>query len=82
MSCGTPVIAWPHGSVPEIVEHGVSGFLVDSIEEAVTAVRHISRIDRRKVRSRFDERFTASRMAHDYLAVYRALGRSRAIRVV
>jgi glycosyltransferase involved in cell wall biosynthesis len=82
MSCGTPVIAWPHGSVPEIVEHGVSGFLVDSIEEAVTAVRHIGRIDRRKVRSRFDERFTASRMAHDYLAVYRALGRSRAIRVV
>jgi len=73
MSCGTPVIAWPHGSVPEVVEHGVTGFIVDSIEAAVSAVAEVRRLDRAQVRRRFDERFSAARMAHDYLAVYRNL---------
>jgi glycosyltransferase involved in cell wall biosynthesis len=77
MSCGTPVIAWPNGSVPEIVEHGVTGFIVDSIEEAVAAVREAQRLDRAQVRRRFEERFSASRMARDYLSVYRSLARKK-----
>jgi glycosyltransferase involved in cell wall biosynthesis len=82
MSCGTPVIAWPHGAVPEIVEHGVTGFIVNSIEEAVSALQHIGRLSRAEVRARFESRFGADRMAREYLAVYRALGRERAMRVV
>jgi glycosyltransferase involved in cell wall biosynthesis len=74
MSCGTPVIAWPHGSVPEIVEHGVTGFVVRSVEEALAAVHAAARLDRAQVRRRFEERFSAARMARDYLAVYRSLG--------
>ncbi|HEV3007568.1 MAG TPA: glycosyltransferase family 4 protein [Burkholderiales bacterium] len=71
MSCGTPVIAWPHGSVPELVEPGVTGFVVSSIDEAVSAVHNLARLDRGQVRRRFEERFSAARMARDYLAVYR-----------
>jgi glycosyltransferase involved in cell wall biosynthesis len=82
MSCGTPVIAWPHGSVAEIVDHGVTGFVVNTLDDAVAAVEHIGRLDRAEVRARFEERFTAERMARDYLAVYRALGRQRAMRAV
>jgi len=77
MSCGTPVIAWPNGSVPEIVEHGVTGFIVDSIEEAVAAVHEAPRLDRAQVRRRFEERFSASRMAREYLSVYRSLARKK-----
>ena len=75
MSCGTPVIAWANGSVPEIVEPGVTGIIVDSIDAAVAAVREVGRLDRAKVRARFEARFSAARMARDYLSVYRALGR-------
>jgi glycosyltransferase involved in cell wall biosynthesis len=75
MSCGTPVIAWPHGSVPEVVEDGITGFVVDSVDDALAAVRDISGLDRAEVRSRFEERFSAARMARDYLSVYRTLGR-------
>jgi glycosyltransferase involved in cell wall biosynthesis len=75
MSCGTPVIAWPNGSVPEIVEPGVTGLVVQSVEEAVRAVNEVSRLDRAAVRRRFEERFSASRMARDYLAIYRRLSR-------
>jgi glycosyltransferase involved in cell wall biosynthesis len=75
MSCGTPVIAWPNGSVPEIVEHGVTGLIVRSVEEGVRAVNELSRLDRGTVRRRFEERFSASRMARDYLALYRRLSR-------
>jgi glycosyltransferase involved in cell wall biosynthesis len=82
MSCGTPVIAWRHGSVPEIVEDGVTGFIVDSIDAAVSAVPRAAALDRTRVRSRFDERFSAARMTRDYLAVYRALGRSRVLKAV
>ncbi|MCE3286130.1 MAG: glycosyl transferase, group 1 [Steroidobacteraceae bacterium] len=74
MSCGTPVIAWRNGSVPEIVEHGVTGLVVDSIEQAVAAVDTAARLDRNEVRLYCEERFSAARMARDYLAVYRSLG--------
>jgi glycosyltransferase involved in cell wall biosynthesis len=79
MSCGTPVIAWPDGAVPEVVEHGVTGYIVDSVESALAALKDATRLDRLRVRSRFEERFSATRMAQDYLALYRALGRRRAI---
>ena len=82
MSCGTPVIAWPHGAVPEIIDHGVTGVVVNSIDEAVAAVEHIGRLDRGRVRARFEERFTAARMAQDYVSVYEALGEERPVRVV
>ncbi|MDX0451904.1 glycosyl transferase [Sinorhizobium medicae] len=73
MACGTPVIAFRRGSVPEIVDHGVSGFIVDSTEEALKAVHELDRVDRHMVRATFDRRFTAQRMANDYLDIYRAL---------
>ncbi|HEX6265723.1 MAG TPA: glycosyltransferase family 4 protein [Burkholderiales bacterium] len=82
MACGTPVLAWRNGAVPEIVEHGVSGFVVDSIDQAVALVPRISQLDRARVRARYEARFTASRMARDYLAAYRALGRRYALKVV
>ena len=74
MSCGTPVIAWPHGAVPEVVEHGVTGFIVNSIDDAVSAVHDLARLDRADVRRHFEQRFSAARMTRDYLAVYRSLG--------
>jgi glycosyltransferase involved in cell wall biosynthesis len=82
MSCGTPVIAWRHGSVPEIVEDGITGFIVDSVDAAVSALPRAAALDRTRVRNRFDERFSAARMTRDYLSVYRALGRSRALKAV
>jgi glycosyltransferase involved in cell wall biosynthesis len=75
MSCGTPVLAWPNGSAPEIVENGVSGFLADSIDAAVSKLPALAALDRARVRRRFDERFAASRMAQEYLGVYRSLAR-------
>ena len=73
MACGTPVIAFRCGSVPEVIDDGISGFLVDSTEEAVKAVLDLDRIDRRTVRGTFQKRFTARRMAGDYLDIYREL---------
>ncbi len=70
MACGTPVIAFNSGSVPEIVEHGVTGFIVDGEEAAAEAVRNVDRLPRDRIRRRFEERFTARRMARDYEAVY------------
>lgn len=76
MACGTPVIAFNCGSVPEVVDEGKSGFIVSTIDEAVAAVGKLDRLDRRQVRAVFDRRFTVERMAHDYLAVYaRLIGR-------
>lgn len=71
MACGTPVIAYRRGAVPEVVEDNVSGFVVDTIEEAVTAARQIRALDRAKVRAEFERRFTAERMAHEYVGIYR-----------
>jgi len=73
MACGTPVIAFNRGSVPEIVEDGLTGFVVENDEGAVAAASRLSRLSRRAVRQRFEERFTARRMAREYLAVYRRL---------
>jgi glycosyltransferase involved in cell wall biosynthesis len=70
MACGTPVIAFPCGSVPEIIEHGVNGYICNSIEEAVEAVDRIGALSREQCRQVFDERFTAERMAHDYVKLY------------
>ncbi len=74
MACGTPTIAWPCGSVPEVIENGVSGFIVSSIEAAVAAVAACARLDRAGCRAAFERRFTARRMAADYVSVYRRLG--------
>ena len=83
MACGTPVIAFRRGSVPEIVTEGVSGFVVDTIEEAVTAVGRATRLDRAKVRAEFDCRFTAERMAREYVNIYSNLvsKRSRSVQL-
>ena len=66
-----PVIAWDRGSVREVVEPGVTGFIVKTEEEAVAALAKIDTIDRARVRARFEERFTATRMAEDYVTLYR-----------
>jgi glycosyltransferase involved in cell wall biosynthesis len=73
LACGTPVIAFNRGSVSEIVEDGLTGFIVDDEGGAVRAVDGIPRLSRQMIRERFERRFTARRMAQDYLAVYREL---------
>jgi len=70
MSCGTPVIAFRRGSVPEVVEDRASGFVVASIEEAVAAARKLGQLDRGVVRREFERRFTVERMARHYLTIY------------
>jgi len=76
MACGCPVIAFRRGSVPEVVEDGRTGFIVDDVAGAVAAVGQLHRLDRAAIRRRFEERWTARRMAADYLAVYDALTRA------
>ena len=78
MACGTPVIAFRRGSVPEVIDDGVSGFVVDNEDEAVAAIARANELDRRRVRAAFEERFTAARMARDYLAKYSELIGNRA----
>jgi glycosyltransferase involved in cell wall biosynthesis len=73
MSCGTPVIAYACGSAPEVIEHGVTGFLVTNEEEAAEAVGHIGELDRQRIRVRFESRFSASVMARRYLEFYSLL---------
>ena len=76
MACGTPVVAYPCGSVPELIRDGVNGRIVRSEEEAVAALREIDALDRAACRRDFEERFTATRMARDYVRVYRDLLRT------
>jgi glycosyltransferase involved in cell wall biosynthesis len=71
MACGTPVVAWRNGSVPEVIEDGVTGFVVDSVDEAVRAVGRVGELDRRDCRAVFEQRYDAARMARAYLDVYR-----------
>jgi glycosyltransferase involved in cell wall biosynthesis len=70
MSCGTPVIAWNCGSVPEIITHGKTGFIVESIPQAVKALNNIHRISREECRTVFEHRFSATAMAKNYIALY------------
>jgi glycosyltransferase involved in cell wall biosynthesis len=80
MACGTPVIAFNRGSVPEIVEDGLTGFVVEGKEEAIAVTDRLSRLSRRTIRQRFEERFTARRMAREYVNVYRSLIEQRPYR--
>jgi glycosyltransferase involved in cell wall biosynthesis len=73
MSCGTPVLAFCRGSVPEVVDDGVTGIIVDGMDDAVRMLPRVIALDRRAVRRRFEERFSAERMAKEYLAAYRSL---------
>jgi glycosyltransferase involved in cell wall biosynthesis len=73
MSCGTPVIAFNRGSVPEVLDEGVTGFIVNNVEEAVSAVEKINNISRSDIRKVFEEKFSARRMAKDYLKIYENL---------
>jgi glycosyltransferase involved in cell wall biosynthesis len=84
MACGTPTIAFPAGSVPEVIDNGVTGFIVHDEAAAVAALSHLDRLSPTAIRARFEQRFTARRMAEDYVDLYRRLAiRSRpALRVV
>jgi len=73
MACGTPTIAFRCGSVPEIIDEGVTGFIVNSEEEAVTALQRVTTLNRAKCRATFDRRFTSCRMAKNYLTIYESL---------
>ena len=77
MACGTPVVAFDHGSIPEVVDEGVTGFVVQDAAGAVAAVRRLPRLSRVLVHERFAERFTARRMAEDYVSIYRSLAAGR-----
>jgi glycosyltransferase involved in cell wall biosynthesis len=79
MACGTPVVAIRGGSVPEILEHGVTGFICDELEQAIDATRRASMLDRRACRRAFERRFTARRMAEEYIQLYRRLAADAAL---
>jgi len=81
MACGTPVLAFRCGSVPEVIDEGVTGHIVDTEDQAVAALSGLLSLDRGAVRRRFEERFTATRMAKDYLRLYRSLSRRATTRV-
>jgi glycosyltransferase involved in cell wall biosynthesis len=77
MACGTPVIAFENGSVPEVLEHGVTGFIVHNEQEAIEALGRIGTLDRDQIRAEFDRRFTSHHMAQNYLKLYARLARAR-----
>jgi Glycosyl transferases group 1 len=79
MACGTPVIAFPFGSMPELIETGVNGALVESVDQAVAAVEALPALDRTLCRRSFEERFTTARMARDYVGVYEALAKEQGV---
>jgi glycosyltransferase involved in cell wall biosynthesis len=81
MACGTPVIAFKSGSVPEVVDDGITGFVVTGEAEAVEAIERLSELDRRRVRRRFESRFTTRRMAQEYLRRYETLVQPNAVGV-
>ncbi|WP_018290908.1 glycosyltransferase family 4 protein [Verrucomicrobium sp. 3C] len=73
LACGTPVIGFPYGAIPEILEPGTTGFLAQNVEEAAQAVPLAAQLSRKQIRLAFEKRFTAERMARDYLAIYDSL---------
>ena len=81
MACGTPVIAFARGSVPEVIEDGVTGFIVNDIHEAVRVVHRLNELDRREIRHRFEQRFSVARMAGEYLKIYQKLACTSAPRL-
>jgi glycosyltransferase involved in cell wall biosynthesis len=81
LACGTPVVAFRAGSVEEVIEHGCTGFIVDSVEEAIEATRLVSTLDRRACRRSFDQRFTARRMVERHVSVYAEVINARATEV-
>jgi len=78
MACGTPVIAWNRGSATEIIEHGVTGFIVNSVAEAAVQARAARQLDRQRIRARFEVRFSAAQMASNYESIYAELIQRRA----
>ena len=77
MACGTPIIAWRQGSVPEVIEDGVTGIVVDSLAEAINRMDEVLQLDRTAIRRRFEARFSAERMARETLALYCEASSSR-----
>jgi glycosyltransferase involved in cell wall biosynthesis len=73
LACGVPVVAFRGGSVPEVIDHGVTGFLVDTVDEAVDATRQVHRLDRHSCRAVFERRFSVNRMAADHVELYEML---------
>jgi len=73
MACGTPIVAFRTGSIPEVIDEGVTGFVVDDIPSALKALQKVKSLSRQRCRQVFEERFTAERMVSDYLSVYRSL---------
>jgi len=73
MACGTPVLAYGHGAVPEVVDEGVTGAIVHTMDEATSRVQSVLALDRVQVRRRFEQRFTVARMARDYVEIYKSL---------
>jgi glycosyltransferase involved in cell wall biosynthesis len=80
LACGTPVLAFRCGSVPEVLTDGVTGCIVDDVDHAVESVKKLVRLDRRRCRNEFEARFTARRMAHDYIRLYERLTAARSAR--
>jgi glycosyltransferase involved in cell wall biosynthesis len=81
LACGTPVIAYRRGSVPEIIDDGITGFVVEDEEDALAAIGRIGEIDRARCRETFLARFSAGRMARDYVDVYRAVRERQSVRL-
>jgi hypothetical protein len=81
LACGTPVLAFRNGSVPEVIDSGVTGEVVDSVDEAICKIGSVLALDRGRVRRRFETRFSAARMALDYAKIYRQLTSVGATRV-
>ncbi|HSN04849.1 MAG TPA: glycosyltransferase family 4 protein [Nitrospira sp.] len=79
LACGTPVLAYRRGSIPEVIDHGVTGFVCETLTEMAEAVGQIPMIDRRRCRAAFEARFTADRMARDYVALYEQILHAQAV---
>ena len=73
MACGTPVLAFRHGSVPEVIDDGLTGCIVSDVDEAVLALPRLLALDRNAIRARFEERFSAGRMTSDYVRLYQKM---------
>ena len=80
LACGTPVIAYRQGAIPEVLEDGVTGFVVDDLNSAVRAVERVQQLDRRRCRQAFEQRFSAARMAREYVVVYEQILRTQRVR--